>query len=108
MIQRRAGLHKKATKLGKKNSLRAEVQLIDGINVRRIFRRRWTDAQVALAEKCFRSDLARAITLGANTGQRISDLVRMCWTDIETFRGKDRDPHRSVGLLRDVAEGSST
>jgi integrase len=49
----------------------------------------WTDAQVALAEKHARPDLARAITLGANTGQRISDLVRMCWTDIETFRGID-------------------
>jgi integrase len=49
----------------------------------------WTDAQVALAEKYTRQDLARAITLGANTGQRISDLVRMCWTDIETFRGID-------------------
>jgi integrase len=49
----------------------------------------WTDAQVVLAEKHVRSDLARAITLGANTGQRISDLVRMCWTDIETFRGID-------------------
>jgi integrase len=49
----------------------------------------WTDAQVALAEKYARQDLARAVTLGANTGQRISDLVRMCWTDIETFRGID-------------------
>jgi len=49
----------------------------------------WTDAQVALAEQHVRPDLARAITLGANTGQRISDLVRMCWTDIETFRGID-------------------
>ena len=49
----------------------------------------WTDTQVALAEKCVRSDLARAVTLGANTGQRISDLVRMCWTDVETYRGID-------------------
>jgi integrase len=49
----------------------------------------WSDAQVALAEKHMRPDIARAVTLGANTGQRISDLVRMCWTDIETFRGID-------------------
>jgi integrase len=49
----------------------------------------WTDTQVALAEKHIRPDLARAITLGANTGQRISDLVRMCWSDTETFRGID-------------------
>jgi integrase len=49
----------------------------------------WTDAQVALAEKHVRPDLARAITLGANTGQRISDLVRMGPTDVETYRGID-------------------
>jgi integrase len=49
----------------------------------------WTDAQVALAEKHVRPDLARAITLGANTGQRTSDLVRMGPTDIETYRGID-------------------
>jgi integrase len=49
----------------------------------------WTDAQVTLAEKHVRPDLARAITLGANTGQRISDLVRMGPTDIETYRGID-------------------
>jgi integrase len=49
----------------------------------------WTDAQVALAERHVRPDLARAITLGANTGQRISDLVRMGPTDIETYRGID-------------------
>ena len=49
----------------------------------------WTDAQVALAEKHARPDIARVVTLGANTGQRISDLAMMCWTDIETFREID-------------------
>ncbi len=49
----------------------------------------WTDAQVALAERHARRDLARVITLGANTGQRISDLVRMGPTDVETLRGID-------------------
>jgi integrase len=47
----------------------------------------WTDAEVELGERHARADLARAITLAANTGQRGSDLVRMCWTDIETYKG---------------------
>ncbi len=47
----------------------------------------WTQEQVELAEKHARWDLARVVTLGANTGQRGSDLVRMCWSDIETFDG---------------------
>ena len=49
----------------------------------------WTEEQVALAEKYARPDIARAITLGANTGQRISDLVRMGPTDIERDHGID-------------------
>lgn len=47
----------------------------------------WTDEQVATAETHARPDLARAVTLAANTGQRGSDLVRMCWTDIEVYSG---------------------
>lgn len=47
----------------------------------------WTQEQVELAERYARPDLSRAITLGANTGQRGSDLVRMGWGDIETFEG---------------------
>jgi len=47
----------------------------------------WTDAHVALAEQRARPDLARAVTLGANTGQRGSDLIRMCPTDIEINHG---------------------
>lgn len=47
----------------------------------------WTDEDVALAEKHARADLARAVTLGANTGQRGSDLIRMCPTDIEVYQG---------------------
>lgn len=49
----------------------------------------WTDEQVALAEEHARPELARAITLGANTGQRGSDLVKMRWTDIEAYNGRD-------------------
>jgi integrase len=49
----------------------------------------WSNEQVALAEQHARPDIARAITLGANTGQRGSDLIRMGWTDIETWKGAD-------------------
>jgi integrase len=48
----------------------------------------WTDAQVATAEQHCRPDLARVVTLAANTGQRGSDLVRMCPTDVETYDGR--------------------
>lgn len=48
----------------------------------------WTGVQVAHAERYARGDIARVITLGAATGQRISDLARMGWTDIEAYRGQ--------------------
>ena len=48
----------------------------------------WTEAQVRQAERICRYDLSCAITLGAATGQRISDLVRMGPTDIETYKGQ--------------------
>lgn len=47
----------------------------------------WTDAQVRLAEQYARPDLARVITLAVNTGQRGSDVVRMCASDIEVHHG---------------------
>lgn len=47
----------------------------------------WTDAQVTLGEQHARADVARAITLAACTGQRGSDLIRMCPTDLETYKG---------------------
>lgn len=47
----------------------------------------WTDEQVALGEAKARPDLAKAITLISNTGQRGSDAIRMCWTDLETYKG---------------------
>lgn len=47
----------------------------------------WTDEHVALGEREARADLARAITLAANTGQRGSDLIRMGPGDLETFNG---------------------
>lgn len=48
----------------------------------------WNDEQVAHAERYARPHIARAITLAANTGQRGSDLVRMRWTDIEDYEGR--------------------
>jgi integrase len=48
----------------------------------------WSDEQVALAEQYARPELARAVTLAAETGQRGSDLVRMCWSDIEEYGGR--------------------
>ena len=49
----------------------------------------WTDSQVELAIRAARPDIARAIVLGANTGQRASDLVRMGPADVETYKGRD-------------------
>lgn len=49
----------------------------------------WTDDQVLCGETYARADLARVITLGANTGQRGSDLVRMGFGDCVTFQGRD-------------------
>jgi integrase len=48
----------------------------------------WSDEQVELAERHARPDLARMVTLAANTGQRGSDLVKMRWTDIEEHEGR--------------------
>jgi integrase len=48
----------------------------------------WTDEQVSLAEQHCRPHLARVITLASNTGQRGSDVVKMRWSDIETYEGR--------------------
>jgi integrase len=48
----------------------------------------WTDEQVRLAERSARQHIARIITLGSNTGQRGSDLVKMRWSDIEEYDGR--------------------
>jgi integrase len=47
----------------------------------------WTAEQVAYAETNLPPHLSRAITLGANTGQRGSDLIRMGWADLALFQG---------------------
>lgn len=59
-----------------------EVEGVDGGHIP------WTDDHVELAERNARVELARVITLAANTGQRGSDLVKMRWTDIEEFHGR--------------------
>jgi integrase len=48
----------------------------------------WTNEQVALAELHARPHMARVITLGVQTGQRRSDLVKMCWRDLELINGR--------------------
>jgi len=48
----------------------------------------WSDAQVQHAIANARPDLARMVALGAWTGQRGGDLVRMAWEDVETIRGR--------------------
>lgn len=48
----------------------------------------WTDQQVSIAEEHARADIARVITMAANTGQRGSDLVKMRWQDIEHYNGR--------------------
>ena len=70
-------------KLPRQITLGVEIEESDGGHVP------WTNEQVALAEKHARPDIARAVTLGANTGQRGSDLIRMGRSDIETFKGVD-------------------
>lgn len=42
----------------------------------------WTDEEVETAIREARPDIARAISLAINTGQRGSDIVKMRWSDI--------------------------
>lgn len=62
----------------------------------------WSADQVAFAEANLPAHLARAITLAANTGQRGSDLIRMGWTDIETYEGIEGINVRQKKTGRDV------
>lgn len=48
----------------------------------------WTTHQIDLAIKHARPDLARAVHLAIETGQRGSDLVKMQWRDLETHNGR--------------------
>ena len=62
-------------------TLGVEIQKSDGGHIP------WTDGHVELGEAKARPDLARVITLGAATGQRGSDLIRLMPSDIEVVRG---------------------
>lgn len=77
-------------------TLGVEIEDMDGGHIP------WPAEMVALAEKHARPDLSRAITLGANTGQRGSDLIRMGWTDIETYNGIDGIKVRQRKTKREV------
>lgn len=48
----------------------------------------WTESQITVAIEHARPDISRAIMLGAWTGQRISDLVKMAWTDLQEDNGR--------------------
>jgi hypothetical protein len=48
----------------------------------------WTDEQVKCGEENARADISRAITLAANTGQRVSDIATMAWDHIEPISGR--------------------
>ncbi len=48
----------------------------------------WTEAQIAAGIEHAAPVISRVIMLAANTGQRGSDLVRMRWSDIETYDGR--------------------
>jgi integrase len=48
----------------------------------------WSEAQIECASAHARPEVARAIVLAANTGQRGSDLIKMRWTDIERHEGR--------------------
>jgi integrase len=49
----------------------------------------WNQKQVDLAVAHARPDFVRVVQLANYTGQRVSDLIRMCPTDVETIEGID-------------------
>lgn len=56
----------------------------------------WTEEQIELAVANSPEHLARAIQLAVWTGQRMSDLIRMRWTDIDT----DRDGRPRINVTQ--------
>lgn len=48
----------------------------------------WTEEQVELGIKHARRGLGRVIELAVETGQRMSDYVRMTWGDLQEFDGR--------------------
>jgi integrase len=62
------------------------------------------------------ADLSRVITVASNTGQRGSDLVRMRWSDLETYEGrlglnvvtKEGRPQLWIPLTGELSEALTT
>lgn len=48
----------------------------------------WSDEEIEIAERSSRPDIARAVSLAINTGQRGSDIVKMRWSDLEMHDGR--------------------
>jgi integrase len=48
----------------------------------------WTEDQIRTAIDHARADLSRVVMVASNTGQRGSDLVKMRWSDLETYEGR--------------------
>jgi len=48
----------------------------------------WTEKEVAAAIEHARPDLARAVLLAVSTGQRGSDIVKMRWSDLGEYNGR--------------------
>lgn len=69
--------------LGRPITMGVEIERMDGGHTP------WSEADVARAEQFAKPFIARVVTLGANTGQRGSDLIRMGPTDVETYEGID-------------------
>jgi integrase len=57
--------------------------------------RPWTEEQVYFAEHRLPETWSRVVTLMVNTGQRGSDIVKMGWTDLETYDG-----HRGINVIQ--------
>src|SRR5512139_44294 len=47
----------------------------------------WTAAEIQTAIQHARPDIARAVALAFNTGQRASDIIKMRWSDLEEMGG---------------------
>lgn len=57
----------------------------------------WTAAQLDIAERHFTGTLRRAYMLARYTGQRVSDVVRLGWTDVD--EGGFNLPQKKTGVV---------
>jgi integrase len=58
----------------------------------------WTATQIKCAHDCLTGDVRRGIMLALYTGQRLSDVVRLGWTDVDEngFRLRQKKTKRDV------------